>query len=84
MCGGGNDGRTTTLFFSNSFGPRNFCGLVPMLLATCNNSSYGCPLGYKGKKGCGSVECGMRLRPNGKGKPIANICLFTNINLKNF
>jgi hypothetical protein len=26
MCGGGNGGGTPTLFFSNSFGPRNCCG----------------------------------------------------------
>ncbi len=72
MCGG-----TPTLFFSNSFGPQNCCGLVPTLLTTCNSGGYGCPLGCKGKKGCGSVECEMRPRLDRKGEPIANICLST-------
>jgi hypothetical protein len=60
---------------------KNCCGLVPMLLTTCNGSDYGCPLGCKGKKGCRSVKCKMRPRPNVKGKPIVNIYLFTNIDL---
>jgi hypothetical protein len=81
MCGGGNGGRTPTLFFLNSFKPQNCCGLVLTLLTTCNGDGYGCPLGCKGKKGCGSVECKMRLGPDGKGEPIVNICLptFTNM-----
>jgi hypothetical protein len=56
MCGGGNGGRTPTLFFSNSFGPRNCYGLVLRFLTTCNGGGYGCPLGCKGKKGCGNVS----------------------------
>jgi hypothetical protein len=67
MCGGGNGGRTLTLFFSNSFEPQNCCGLVSTLLTTCNSSGYGCPLGCKGKKGCGSVKCKTTLGPDGKG-----------------
>jgi hypothetical protein len=81
MCGGGNGGRTPTLFFSNSFGPWNCCGLVLMFLTTCNSGGYKCPFGCKGKKGCGSVECETRLGPDGKGKPIANICLPANKNM---
>jgi hypothetical protein len=81
MYGGGNGGRTPTLFFSNSFNPRNCCGLVFMLLTTCNNDGYGCPLGCKGKKGCGNVECKTILRLDGKGEPIANIYFFANTNL---
>jgi hypothetical protein len=84
MCGGGNGGGTPTLFFSNSFKPRNCCGLVPTLLATCNNSGYGCPFGCKGNKGCGSVECETRPRPDGKGKHIANICLLQTQTWKTF
>jgi hypothetical protein len=30
------------------------------------------------------LECETRLGPNGKGEPIANICLFANTNLQNF
>jgi len=70
-----------TLFFLNSFKPQNCCGLVLMLLTTCNIGSYGCPLGCKGKKGCGSVECETRLGLIGKHEPIANICLSANTNL---
>ncbi len=51
--------------------------LVPTLLTTCNSGGYGCPLGCKGKKGCGIVECEMRPRLDRKGEPIANICLST-------
>jgi hypothetical protein len=47
-------------FFSNSLGPQNCCGLAPALLMVCSDSGYGCPFGYKGKKGCGSVECETR------------------------
>jgi hypothetical protein len=54
---------------------------IIMLLTTCNGDGYGCPLGCKGKKGCGSVECKTRLRPDGKGEPIANIYFFANTNL---
>jgi hypothetical protein len=53
MCGRDNGGGTPTLFFSNSFQPRNCYGLV----TTCNNNGYGCQLGCQGKKGCGNVEC---------------------------
>jgi hypothetical protein len=81
MCGGGNGGRTPTLFLSNSFRPQNCCGLVLTLLTTCNGGDYKCPLGYKGKKGSGSVECETKLGPNGKGEPILNICLPVNTNL---
>lgn len=70
MCEGGNGG---VLFFFNSFGPQNYCGLVPALLTPCNGSGYGCPFGYKGKKGCGSAKWETRLGPNGNGKHIANI-----------
>jgi len=70
-----------TLFFLNSFRPQNCCGLVLMLLTTCNVGGYGCPLGCKGKKGRGSVECETRLGLNGKHEPIANICLSANTNL---
>jgi hypothetical protein len=59
-------------FFSNSFEPRNCCGLVLTLLTTCNGGGYGCALGCKGKKGYGNVECETRLGSNGKA-PIANI-----------
>jgi hypothetical protein len=58
------------LFLSNSFRPQNCCGLVLTLLTTCNDGDYKCPLGYKGKKGCGSVECETKLEPDGKGEPI--------------
>jgi CRISPR/Cas system CMR-associated protein Cmr1 (group 7 of RAMP superfamily) len=58
--------------------------LVRMLMAKCSSGGYGCPLGCKGKKGCGSIECKTRPRPDDKGEPIANICLSTNTNLKNF
>jgi hypothetical protein len=81
MCGGGNGGGTPTLFFSNSFEPQNYCGLVPTLLTTCNGSAYGCPLGCKGKKVCDNVECETRPRLDGKGKPIVNIYLSANTNL---
>ncbi len=81
MCGGGNGGGTPTLFFSNSFEPRNCCSLVPMLFTTCNNSGYGCALGGKGKKGCGSVECKMKPISDGNVEPIVNIFLFANTNL---
>jgi hypothetical protein len=81
MCGGGNGGKTPTLFLSNSFGPRNCCGLVTTLLTTCNSSSYGCPLGCKGKKGCGNVKCETKPRSDGKNKPIVNNCLSTNTNM---
>jgi hypothetical protein len=70
MCEGGNGG---VLFFSNSFRPQNYCGLVLVLLTSCNGSGYGCPF-YKGKKGCGSAEWETRLGPDGNGEPIANIC----------
>jgi hypothetical protein len=82
MCGGGNGEGTPTLFFSNSFEPQNCCSSVPILLTTCNGNGYGWPLGCKGKKGCGSVECEKKPRPNGKAKPIiVNIFLFANTNL---
>jgi hypothetical protein len=48
--------------FSNSLGPQNCCGLAPALLMACSDSGYGCPFGYKGKKGCGNVECETRPR----------------------
>jgi len=80
-CEGGNGGGTPTLFFSNSFKPQNCCHLVPTLPTTCNSNGYGCPLGCKGKKGCGNVECETKLKPHGKGEPIVNIYLFANINL---
>jgi hypothetical protein len=79
MCGGGNGGRTPTLFFSNSFESQNYYGLVPMLLITCNNGGYGCLLSCKEKKGCGSVECKTRLGLDGKSKFITKICLSANL-----
>jgi hypothetical protein len=84
MYGGSNGGRTPTLFFSNSFEPWNCCGLVFTLLTTCNGGGHGCPLGCKGKKGYGSVEGKTRLGLNGKGEPIANICLSANTTCKTF
>jgi len=56
---------TQYLFFSNSLGPQNCCGLAPPLLTTCSDSGYGCPFGCKGKKGCGTVECETKPRLDG-------------------
>jgi hypothetical protein len=86
MCEGGNGGGTPTLLFSNSFEPRNCCGLVPALLTTCNINGYRCPLGCKGNKGCGSVKCTTRLRPNVIGEPYCEhllICKHKHVKLLN-